>query len=49
MHIPVHNRIDDFGMNSPEVLTSIIAKLSRKIESGNGGGPSKRPILFAIE
>jgi hypothetical protein len=35
-HIAIHKGQEGFGMKKPVVLTSIIAKLSRKIESTSG-------------
>jgi hypothetical protein len=45
-HIAIHKGQDGFGVKMPVVLTSIIAKLSRKIESTSGDGVmSKNPLL----
>jgi hypothetical protein len=45
-HITIHKGQDGFGVKKPFVLTSIIAKLSRKIESTSGDDAmSKYPPL----
>jgi len=46
-HIAIHKGQDGFGVKKPVVLTSIIAKLSRKTESTSGDDAmSKYPLVF---